>query len=145
MQLVLPWLQQEGPVGWQAGDNLPDRANAVCAALAVIRLGLLRSRTASSRSSSCIGAGAEHELKAVLTVLSGAVATVLQSLQAANSTEHGVQAGGVVGRPDGRVCVPGKAQGAGQAVDAWLAVSRLQDVLDRALELLRDRGALVMC
>jgi hypothetical protein len=129
IHLVLPWLQQQGPVGWCDADTLPDRANAVCAALAVVRLALLRGGQAS--------AGLQPQL---LSALSAAVAGALVQLQAANSVEAVAQqqqqqqdgAGGSAGRQR----IPGEASGAGQAVDAWLAVSRVQDVLDRVLELL---------
>jgi hypothetical protein len=135
MQLAMPWLLQEGPVGWQAADVLPDRANAVCAALAVTRLVLLRNKAGTSKdAASDID---KEALKSALTGMTAAVREALQVLQAANSAEQGGAGGGTGSSvSDGRVCVPGEAQGAGQAVDAWLAVSRVQDVLDRVLELL---------
>lgn len=129
MQLAMPWLLQQGPVGWQSADALPDGANAVCAALAVTRLVLLRVKAGS------IGVD-RQELKAALSSMAAAVRDALAVLQAANSTEQEGQQSLGSSAGDGRVCVPGEAQGAGQAVDAWLAVSRVQDVLDRVLELL---------
>jgi hypothetical protein len=81
-------------------------------------------------------------LQQPLQALSAAVADALQGLQLVNRVEQGsaaseaaAAAGGTCGQQQ-RVCIPGDAQGSGQAVDAWLAVSRVQDVLDRVLELL---------
>jgi hypothetical protein len=120
-------------VGWQTADALPDRANAVCAALAVVRLALLRDKLHASTSSS-LGVESRQQFQPVLTALSAAVAEALKVLQTANMLEQGASAGQAV--TGGVVRVPGEAQGSGQAVDAWLAVSRVQDVLDRILELL---------
>lgn len=130
---MLAWLQQNGPVGWQTADTLPDRANAVCAALAVVRLALLREKPHAGTSSS-LGVELRQQLQLALTALSAAVGEALESLQTANMQEQGAAA--VQAVAGGVVRVPGEAQGSGQAVDAWLAVSRVQDVLDRVLELL---------
>jgi hypothetical protein len=129
----MPWLLQQGPVGWQTADALPDKANAVCAALAVVRLALLRDKAVVATGG--LPEDWRQHLQTCLAVLSAAVTTALQALQAFNSVE---QDGGAEQLPasDGRVRVPGQALGAGPAVDAWLAVSRVQDVLDRVLELL---------
>lgn len=120
-------------MGWQTADALPDKANAVCAALAVVRLALLRDKAVAGITS--VSKDSRQHLQTCLAVLSAAVSNALQALQAFNSIE---QAAAVeqVAAGDGRVRVPGEAIGAGQAVDAWLAVSRVQDVLDRVLELL---------
>jgi hypothetical protein len=89
-------------------------------------------------------------LQQPLQTLSAAVTDALQCLQTANRIEQGDAASTAMteaAAADGgssaqqqqqqqRVRIPGDAQGAGQAVDAWLAVSRVQDVLDRVLELL---------
>jgi hypothetical protein len=85
-------------------------------------------------------------LQPPLQALSAAVAEALRGLQTANRIEQGGVAStttsiavadeGSVQQQQQRVRIPGDAQGAGQAVDAWLAVSRVQDVLDRVLELL---------
>jgi hypothetical protein len=129
----MPWLLQQGRVGWQTADALPDKANAVCAALAVVRLALLRDK--AIKATGGLDEDCRQHLRVCMAVLSAAVTTALQALQAFNTVE---QAAGVEQGPagDGRLRVPGEALGAGQAVDAWLAVSRVQDVLDRVLELL---------
>lgn len=132
----MPWLLQQGPIGWQSADTLPDRANAVCAALAVVRLALLQGSNSSS-GDRLAPEEQQEALKPALTALSTAVADALKVLQAANSVEQdAVNEGGSGRGADGRACVPGESHGAGLAVDAWLAVSRVQDVLDRVLELL---------
>lgn len=122
-------------MGWQTAEALPDRANAVCAALAVVRLALLRDKPAAAAgTSSSLNVDLRQQLQLALTALSAAVGEALQALQTANMHEQGVSAAQAVA--GGVVRVPGEAQGSGQAVDAWLAVSRVQDVLDRVLELL---------
>lgn len=156
MQLVMPWLLQSSPVGWETPDALPGRANAVCAALAVVRLALLKSTPgqASGSGSAATPAAVQEDaggsnssltqeqqlLRPALQALASAVREALQLLQVANVVEQGAnaeqQGGGGSRAGDARVCVPGEARGAGQAVDAWLAVSRVQDVLDRVLELM---------
>jgi hypothetical protein len=125
-------------VGWQTADTLADKANAVNAALAVVRLGLLRERAAAAGGGT-LGAASKQQLQSTLSVLSAAVSDALQALQAVNRLEQAAGAGATAqdSAADGRVRVPGEAQGSGQAVDAWLAVSRVQDVLDRVLELLQ--------
>lgn len=134
LELVLPWLLQQGPVGWKTADTLADKANAVNAALAVVRLGLLRERAAAGGNT--LGAASKQQLQSTLSVLSAAVKDALQALQAVNRLEQAAEAAAQDSAADGRVQVPGEAQGSGEAVDAWLAVSRVQDVLDRVLELL---------
>jgi hypothetical protein len=175
VQLVLPWLQQDSPVGWQDADQLSDNANAICTALAVVRLAILKMHpaaagaagiggsaagvvaagasptTGSSSSSNVQGANMRELLHQPLQALSAAVTDALQGLQRANKIEQGGLASSAAAAPEAaaagasgvqqqqqqeRVAIPGDAQGAGQAVDAWLAVSRVQDVLDRVLELL---------
>lgn len=131
IHLVMPWLVQHGPAGWQAADTLPDKANAVCAALAVVRLGLLRSQAGVTAGS--ISADCKQQLQPILAELAAAVSGSLQALQTLNRVE---QASTEQSSADGRTRVPGEALGSGQAVDAWLAVSRVQDVLDRVVELL---------
>lgn len=174
VQLVLPWLQQHSAVGWKDADQLSDNTNAVCAALAVVRLALLKAQAAGSSataasnstaagdaaaaaspsaaggSSSGQGAELQQVLQQPLQALSAAVTDALQGLQLVNRVEQGsaasaacqaaaataTAAAGTSGQQQERVCIPGDAQGSGQAVDAWLAVARVQDVLDRVLELL---------
>uniref|UniRef100_A0A383WF28 Uncharacterized protein n=1 Tax=Tetradesmus obliquus TaxID=3088 RepID=A0A383WF28_TETOB len=172
VQLVLPWLQQHSAVGWRDADQLSDNANAVCAALAVVRLALLKAQSAGSNAAAAsnstaagdaaaaaspsaaagcsIGQGAEMRevLQQPLQALSAAATDALRGLQLVNRVEQGnaasaaaatataATAAGTAGQQQERVCIPGDAQGSGQAVDAWLAVARVQDVLDRVLELL---------
>lgn len=147
MQLVLPWLQQEGPVGWHDATTLPEKANAICAALAVLRLGLLRGAGTGSTggtSTAESGRASGQQLSELLHPLAGAVVDALKQLEVDYGAGGGMgqtvqqQTGfqGSSGHDDGRRCIPGEACGEGQAVDAWLAVSRMQDVLARVLELL---------
>jgi hypothetical protein len=159
MQLVLPWLQQDSAVGWRDADQLSENANAVCTALAVVRLALLKASTAAGDtpagssataaaggSSNAPGALLKEMLQPPLQALSATVAETLRGLQTANRIDQGGVAStttslaaadeGSVQQQQQRVRIPGDAQGAGHAVDAWLAVSRVQDVLDRVLELL---------
>jgi hypothetical protein len=171
VQLVLPWLRQDSAVGWRDPDQLSENANAVCTALAVVRLALLKAQPAAgnaaaggvaSVSGAIYAAGGESDapgallkerLQPPLQALSAGVAEALRRLQAANRIEQddvastaaslaaaaAADEGGssvLQQQQQQRVRIPGDAQGAGQAVDAWLAVSRVQDVLDRVLELL---------
>ena len=80
-----------------------------------------------------ISCNCKQQLQPMLAELSAAVSESLQVLQTLNRAEQAATEQSTV---DGRMRVPGQAQGSGQAVDAWLAVSRVQDVLDRVLELL---------
>lgn len=145
VELVIPWLQQNGASGWQDTDQLADRANAICAALAVVRLSLLKSKVPEAHAAAEAEVQSEAsphikaELEQVLAPLSAAVTQTLGSLQMLNGLEQGLQqqsAGANSSTGQQQVRIPGEAEGTGQAVDAWLAVSRVQDVLDRVLELL---------
>lgn len=141
---MTPWLLQHGPAGWQTEDALADRANAICAALAVVRLALLKAAAAARPDSDAAGPASaiddlepqQQQLKPALPVLSQAVADSLRALQVANKVEQGPDSSDTAGADDGRQRVCGEAEGSGHAVDAWLAVSRVQDVLDRVSELL---------
>lgn len=140
---MLPWLQQGGATGWQDTEQLADRANAICAALAVVRLSLLREKgmetlpVAAASTNGTSLSQTKAELQQLLTLLSAAVATTLNRLRLLNSMEQGLQHQPNSSSIDQQhIRIPGEARGDGQAVDAWLAVSRVQDVLARVLELL---------
>lgn len=135
---MLPWLQQHSAVGWQTPDGLADTANAICSALAVVRLTLLKLKGSSTTISSTDLTKLQAVLQEVLSALSAATSGALQDLQLINKVEQGQQNAnsGSAGNLQQQMLVPGEAQGQGQAVDAWLAVSRVQDVLDRVLELM---------
>lgn len=146
VELVLPWLQQQGTNGWHDSDLLVDKGNAVCAALAVVRLSLLQGRGQPANAAAA-SSSSHTKLKALLQdslkTLSAAVRATLDALQAVNYAEQRPnqqqQFNAGSNSPSSgqhRVRIPGEAEGAGQAVDAWLAVSRVQEVLDRVLELL---------
>jgi hypothetical protein len=144
IDLVLPWLRQRGAVGWRDSDTLPDRANAVCAALAVVRLALLQAQhqpAGGGRAAAATAAAAtppqQQQLASALVPLRAAVKAALQQLQAEGQAGEAAAPGGGSSGGDGRQRVPGQASGSGDAVDAWLAVSRVQDVLERVLELLQ--------
>jgi hypothetical protein len=163
IQLVLPWLQPCGSAGWANAALLPEKANVICAALAIARMAVLKLQRTMQADSHAAGLDPIHHqhsssncwiehLRECLSKLSEAVPTSLQQLQQEVTTGHNVQklqglqispallpvSVPAQQAPSTTVSMPGEASGTGQAVDAWLAVSRVQDVLDRVLELLHS-------
>ena len=130
--MAMPWLQQEGPRGWQKSDNIAERANVLCSALAVVRFALLASsKLAGGLASAEVIAGGPlsgEGFKECMGPLAAAVHSALQQLQSER------RQGGL--NDDHPNAWLGAACGSGQAVDAWLAVSRVDDVLQRVLDLL---------
>jgi hypothetical protein len=158
MRLVLPWLRQSGAAGWHDQEQLALRSNALSAALAVVRLVLLR-----AARQPVVGDGGDrmqHQrppafdddaagdrnvtelLREPLAALAAAAQAALAEFQQetrGTAVERVLPMAAITaarGVPDARLRFSGDACGSGGAVDAWLAVSRLQDVLQRVLELL---------
>jgi hypothetical protein len=123
----MPWLQQEAPRGWKDADSIAERANVLCSALAVVRLALLTSDKIAVAAGT---AGASLPLgryKDLLRQLDCAVTLGLHKLQS-DEGQEGLDNGAEHARM-------GAASGSGQAVDAWLALCRVDDVLQRVLDL----------
>ena len=173
-QLCAPWLLPDGPRGWRGGGSgsgegeegveegaLPANANAVCAALNLLRLVLLRRQSQQRPEAGAAAAAggapagdaglpaAPGELAALLAPLAAAVQAGLARARAEAGGGGGDDGGGGDGKEDDKksgatddataaaavATVPGEARGSGSAVDAWLALSRVDEVLGRVLEL----------
>jgi hypothetical protein len=162
--LCEPWLRLGGARGWRGGgggggsggggqdDRLVNNANVICAALNTLRLLLLRRQQEEGQGGPSSGSGgfggsgegpgpglpSDSELLAsVLEPLQQAVAAALARLRAEASGGGGVGSGG--GAAGGGVLL-GEGEGTGSLVDAWLALSRVDDVLARVVELCGGGG-----
>lgn len=138
LDLCVSMLQQTGPRGWQTPDQLPEVANALAAAVAVLDYALLRSRhqlapDAAADTATVQGAVqcVKQELCRVLVTLDRGVQDAMQQL-GAGGHDQSTGAGG-----EGMGASLGDGAGDDGSLDALLALQRLQLSLEHVQQSLR--------